>query len=132
MSIKMEKNERETWIGKSKMCLCEDNVVSIVIIGEVDDKTALGFRETGLELAGMLEGNWKVLIDLNKAGKMSPAARKIVQELSRHEKVWKVAAFGLNPVARIVAAFGMGADSKEKHFRFFKTKEEALEWLKKD
>ena len=45
------------------------------------------------------------------------------------EKLVKIAIFGLNPVARVIASFIMGV-AKKKDQRFFKTKEEALAWLK--
>ncbi len=41
----------------------------------------------------------------------------------------KVALFGLHPVARVVASFFMGA-TKKKDMRFYKTRGEALAWLK--
>ena len=70
-----------------------------------------------------------VFIDLNKAGKGSPEARKIWKKLTENEKTGRVAFFGLHPVARVLASFTMGV-SKNKDMRFFKTREEALEWLK--
>ena len=48
----------------------------------------------------------------------------------RHKKLYMVAAFGLHPVARIVATFGMGAEVTRGRYRFFKTEEQALTWLK--
>ena len=46
-----------------------------------------------------------------------------------NEKIGKVALFGLHPVARVIAAFIMGI-TRKKDMRFFKSKEEALAWLK--
>jgi len=46
-----------------------------------------------------------------------------------HERTGKVALFGLNPVARVIASFVMGV-TRKKDMRFFKTREEALAWLR--
>ena len=70
-----------------------------------------------------------MLIDITKAKKQSPEARMTWKELSEHEKIEKIALFGLHPVARVLASFIIG-QSKKKDMRFFKTKEEALAWLK--
>ena len=69
-----------------------------------------------------------ILIDLNKAGRQSPAARNIWKELSEDEKSGKIALFGMNPVARVVASFITGITMK-KDMKFFKTEQEAKEWL---
>jgi hypothetical protein len=47
------------------------------------------------------------------------------------EKVFKgkMAYFGMHPVARVIASFMMGVTRKQ-NMRFFKTREEALAWLK--
>ena len=45
------------------------------------------------------------------------------------EKIGKIAMFGMHPVARVVASFVMGVTNKED-MRFFKSKEDALLWLK--
>ena len=76
-----------------------------------------------------VEGKVNTLIDLNKAGKTSTAARKKQKEISEHEKVGKVALFGLGPVAKVIASFFMGISMK-KDMQFFKTREEASEWPK--
>ena len=51
------------------------------------------------------------------------------QEAFEDEKIGKVALFGLHPVARVIASFVMGVTKKED-MRFFRTKEEALAWIK--
>lgn len=65
---------------------------------------------------------------LNKAGKSSPEARLIWQQISGLEKTNKVAKYGLNPVARVLASFVIGVYHKS-NMRFFSTKEEAMTWL---
>jgi hypothetical protein len=51
------------------------------------------------------------------------------KEIIENERTDRIAIFGLHPVARVIASFIMGV-TKKKEMRFFKTKEEALRWLK--
>ena len=67
--------------------------------------------------------------DINKAGKPSPEARKIAKKRMEDEGIGKVAITGMNPVARVIASFIMGALTKAD-MQFFKIKDEALTWLK--
>ena len=123
-------SEREIWVGENRFYLGEDNIICITMGPEyTDEKIALVCKEVSLRIFNMVEGKVNELIDLNKAGKQSSEARKIGREMFEHEKVGKVALFGMHPVARVIASFVMGV-SKNKDMRFFKTKEEALAWLK--
>ena len=45
------------------------------------------------------------------------------------EGIGKVALVGMNPVVRVIASFIIGTTKKEG-FRFFKSNDEALAWLK--
>jgi len=125
----MEDKNREIMIEKSRLYLEKDNIIYVTAVGKVDFERARQYQEAIFTLANMAKGNVKALIDLDKAEKQSPEARKILQELVEYKKVEKLALFGIHPVARILASFGVGA-SKRKDVRFFKTKEEALSWLK--
>ena len=122
-------SEREIWLGENRLHLGEDNILDIINVGEIDEKTAIAMEEAVLKLMNMVEGKVHTLTDLNKAGKTTPKARKIFQELAEHEKQGKNAFFGMHPVARVLASFFMGP-SKKKDMRFFKSKDEALVWLK--
>ena len=121
--------EREIHIGKSWYYLGEGDMIHAIMVGEVDEKTAHRHSEAGLKILSMIEGPVNVLIDINKQGKLSPEARRAFKELAENEKAGKVAIFGLHPVARVLASFFMGT-TKKRDIRFFKTKEEALAWLK--
>ena len=123
-------SEREIWVGENRLYLDEDNVLCIINVGEIDEKIAIEIKEAVLKLMNMVEGKVHTLTDLNKAGKSTSQARKVFQELAEHEKQGKNAFYGMHPVARVLASFFMGI-SKKKDIRFFKTKEEALTWLKK-
>ena len=125
----MEEKDREIWIGENSLYLDEDNIIRITIVGELDEETQIGINEAGYKLMNTAEGKVNALVDLNKAGKVSPEARKRQKEISEYEKTVKVALFGLHPVARVIASFFMGI-SRNKDMRFFKTEKEALAWLR--
>ncbi|MCX6233314.1 MAG: STAS/SEC14 domain-containing protein [Bacteroidetes bacterium] len=122
-------SEREFWVGESRWYLGEDDMLYFTDVGECDEEKVIACKKVYLKFINMVEGKVSLLVDVNKAGKQSPEARKIWKELSEHEKTAKIALFGLHPVARVIASFVMGI-SKNKDMRFFKTKEEALAWLK--
>jgi len=124
-----EVSEREIWVGENRLYLGEDNIIYFTAVGDHTEKMAIKISEAIMKLGDMGEGKISVLIDLNKAGKPSSEARKIFREGDKHEKAGKTALFGLHPVAMVLASFFIGL-SKEKDMRFFKTKEEALKWLK--
>ncbi len=125
----MEIKDREIYIGENRMYLDEDNIFNVIIVGEIDGKTANAMKYAGLRLKSMYRGKAKALVDLNRAGKHTPEARKIWKESSELEIADKIAYFGLHPVAKVLASFVMGVSSK-KDMKFFKTRKEALAWLK--
>jgi len=122
-------SEREIWVGESRFCLGEDDILYETIVGKQDEKTVIAALEYHNKFKNMVEGKMKMLLDINKAGQVSSGARKIGKETFEDEKVGKVAFVGLHPVARVIASFVMGV-TRKKDMRFFKTKEEALAWLK--
>lgn len=117
------------WIGESSVYLGDDNIIYATPIGDIDEKTAIEFVDNILKFADMVDGKVNSLIGLDKAGKPSIKARKIGEDALKHEKVGKLAFYGLHPVSKMLASFAMGI-IKKKDMRFFKTKEEALAWLK--
>ena len=121
--------EREIWIEKNRFYLGEDNIFYMTIVHEQDEGIALAMRDTFFTLLRMVEGKVNIFTDSNKGGKASPEARRIFKEMMENEKVGKIAIFGLHPVSRMLASFIMGVIKKED-MCFFKTKEEALAWLK--
>lgn len=126
----MKEKNREIRIGESRYYLGEDNIIHAVEVGVMDDKKAMAIKEAYLNVLDIAKGKIYILVDLNKAKKPSAKARKILNEINENERVDKVAHFGMHPVARVMASFLMGF-SKKKEIRFFKTKEQALKWLKK-
>ena len=125
----MKEEYREIWVGESRFYLGEDNICYITVVGEVDEEIAIAIKEVDLKFKNMIEEKLNILADLNKAGLQSSEARKVWKKMTEHEKSGKIAMFGMHSVARVLASFIVGV-SKNKDMRFFKTKEEALEWLK--
>jgi len=121
----MEKKEREIYVGKNRFYLGEDNIIYITIVTNTDEGMAVKAKEAVLYFFSIVEGKLKSLIDLNKAGKPSSVARKIIKEIFENEKNGKIAMFGIHPVAKVMASFVMGITQK-RDMRFFKTKGEAL------
>ncbi|MGD2089130.1 MAG: STAS/SEC14 domain-containing protein [Candidatus Aminicenantes bacterium] len=125
----MKEKDGEIRIGESRYYLGEDNIVYVTEVGEIDDQKAMAIKDAFLKFLAASKGKLNILVDLNKAKKPSVRARKIFSEITENKSVDKVAHFGVHPVARVMASFIMGV-SKKKELRFFKTKEEALAWLK--
>jgi hypothetical protein len=124
-----EVSEREILVGKNKLYFGEDNILYITVLGDVNDEISMKIKEVSDKFTAMVEGKLNLLVDLNKTGIPSADARKKGLEGFEGEKIGKIAFFGLHPVARVIASFIMGITKKED-IRFFKTREEALAWLK--
>lgn len=101
----MQDNIRELRVKNNRIYLREDNILYLIICGKVDENIESEIEEACLTLANMVEGKVNTLVDLNKAGKTTPEARKKQKESSKHEKTGKVALFGQHPVARVLASF---------------------------
>ena len=125
----MEDKDREILVGGNTFYLGEDNILYVTIVGEQDEKTPIALKGAIDKMKNIVEGRVDVLMDLNKSGKPSARGRKAGQEVLEDERIGKVAFFGLHPVARVIASFITGAVIK-KDIHFFKTKEDALAWLK--
>ena len=125
----MEENEREIWVGKNRIYLGEDNILYYINVREIDEKIAIESCEAMLKLRNMGEGEVHFFIDLNKGGKTTGEARKRLKEFTEKHVHGKLAFFGQHPVGRVLSSFFIGI-TKKKNMRFFKTKEEALAWLK--
>lgn len=125
----MKEKNGEIRIGENRLYLSDDNIIYFTNVGEHDKKTAAACKEAIIELFNKVDGKVHGLIDLNKAGKQSPEARKMWSEISEMEQTGKVAVWGMHPVAKVIASFVMGI-SGNKDMRFFNTEEKALQWLK--
>ena len=125
----IDEKEREIWIEESRFYLDKDNILYESVVGEIDKKKAIAMEEASIKLRKMVPGKVNVLVDINQAKKPTPEARNFARRRLEGTKTGKVAIFGMHPVARVIAAFVMSITKKED-MRFFKSKEEALIWLK--
>lgn len=123
-----QKGENEFWIGGNKILLSGQNTIHVKVVGEQTDELAHLEKELHLRQFKLVEGKINFLIDVNRSGKNSPKARLTWNELSQHDKTNKVAVFGQNPVARLIASFVIGFSTRNNQ-RFFTTEEEARAWL---
>ena len=122
-------SEREIWVGENIFYLGEDNILYETIVGESDDEMGNALEEATNILKKRAGGTVDILVDANKAGKPSHKTRERAKRSFEAEGIRKVALFGMNPVGRVITSFVMGI-TKKNDMRLFKTKEEALMWLK--
>ena len=122
--------DTEYIVGENRLSLIEGNIVYVISQGEQTEEIALIYVSIIEDILSSLEGKISYLIDVNKCGKNAPEARETWKMLSASDRTHKVATFGLNPVARVIASFVIGS-YKKGNLLFFKTKEEAMKWLLK-
>ena len=122
-------SDNEFQIGENIIQVRNDNILYIEAVGEQTDEFADVIRTQYKRIYSLFPGKVKQLVNLNKSGKSSPAAREMYREMGKDELTEKVAVYGAHPVARVLAAFVIGV-SGIKNTRFFYTKEDALAWLR--
>lgn len=120
--------DTEIWIGTNRLYVDDDNILHVTSVGDIDEKVTAAIEKLYRELMEVMV-NVRMLIDLNQAGKACPAARKLFAQMAKDKKIKKVASFGLHPVARVVATFGMGVVYRRGFAKFFTTEQDALKWL---
>ncbi len=122
---------KEYWVGKNRMYLKDDGIIYIDADGDIDKDLALKQIEIALQIHRVIQKKINLFIDLSNAGKQSPEARVLWREINQRAEINKIAYYGLNFISRIVASFIMGK-LKKSNIRFFKSKSEAVQWLKED
>lgn len=121
-------SEKEYLVGNNKTSLIDPNIIFVVANGDQTDELANRQSEINHTLINLVEGEINYLIDLNNCGKNSSGARAKWFELAEEENTKKVAIYGMHPVARVLAAFVMKV-SKKRNQQFFRTRDEAFQWL---
>jgi hypothetical protein len=122
-------SDNEFRIGANTVKFYNSNTIYVIAVGEQTTEMAKAHKILYQQLFKSAGTKLNYLIDLNKAGKNSSEARHIWKEISEDGRVDKVAAFGLHPVAKVLASFVMGI-SQKKNIQFFFTEKEAIKWLK--
>ncbi|MGQ8338901.1 DUF7793 family protein [Sunxiuqinia sp. A32] len=128
LSIQKTKKQ-ELVVGNNIVSVMPGNIIHVIAIGEQTTAIAIAQDKLNRQLAKSFTGSVNYLIDLNRARKNSPEARKLWKKVVEDETTHKVALYGIHPVARVLAQFVM-VISKGGNIRFFKTKEEGLMWIK--
>lgn len=121
-------NDREVWVDKNRIFLRAGNIFHVIVEGPQSIDQANASLAVYKKISNLVKGKLNHLIDLNKAGKSSPEARKIWKEMSENDNTNKVAVIGIHPVARVLASFVLSVIQKG-NTRFFQTEEEGLKWL---
>jgi hypothetical protein len=125
----MENSERaEFRVEGDTLRVRDDSLIHVVATGIQTLEMALRLKEICLQVSSGMEEKCNYLIDLNNCGKNEPGVRKIWKELSEHNNTKKVATFGMNPVAQVIANFVIGTH-KGNNLRFFKSEKDAVNWL---
>ncbi|WP_167615425.1 STAS/SEC14 domain-containing protein [Maribellus sediminis] len=115
--------------GSNTYTICEGNIIHIVTRGSFDTELALEIKDFCLSQARKMDGKCNYVVDLTNCGKNDPAAREVWKEISSDASTNRVATFGMNPVARVIANFVIGTYGGA-NMRFFKTGKEAIAWIK--
>jgi hypothetical protein len=119
----------ETGLGNSKFYLGDENIIYFDIGDDFNEDSVFKMRNVFNELLEMNNGITNMYIEGINNGKPSLTVRKTFIEMTEHEQLGKVAILGNNPVVRVIASFIIGV-SRNRNMRIFKTKDEALDWLK--
>ncbi len=124
---------REIRAGENRFHIGEDDIMYVELagefVGEYDLQEMLALKNSFLKLLRLAEGKVNVLVDNSSSKKPSKEGRKILAEMIDDKQCGKIAVLGLNPVSRVIASFVFGA-AKKKDVHIFKTKDDALAWLK--
>jgi len=112
----------------------ENDVLFLKVLGAMDDET---LRELLPRYQKLLEGKPRryVLVDMSESAQfdtsiMTKEMRDTYKVMINQMEAEKSAIFGITPALRMVAKIALAVTSKSDITRFFKTKEEALAWLK--
>jgi len=124
----MQQPNNEIWIRDKIKLVLEGNILYITVIGGIDAEVANETKIQHRKITENVKGQLNMMVDMNKSGKDSPEASNVWKDLCE-EKDSYIAAYGLNPVSKVLASFFI-AMTGNKRIRFFSTKEQGLEWLK--
>jgi hypothetical protein len=123
----MEEIEREVWVGDNRFYLGHDNILYITANVNFTGKIIDDAKEASCRLMKYVDGKVNVLTDLQESVRLSGEIRR--NEYLENERLDRIAYFGLHPVSWLLAIIINGIKRK-KNTRFFRTREEAITWLK--
>ncbi len=53
----MKEEDREIWVGGTRLYLGEDNIIYVTLIGETDEKTSMAMKEVSVDCSLFYHGN---------------------------------------------------------------------------
>ena len=112
----------------------EKNIIHFLIADEVNPGDAKYLKDKGVShidtiLAEYPQKKVLVIIDIQKASIFSSQARKSWAEFLQNTNIHRTAIFGGNVIVKTIASFIIGA-SQMKNVQYFRTKQDALHWLR--
>lgn len=107
----------------------EEHILHITTVGGINEDIAFKAKDLIIDVLKNRSYCVNILADLNKIGQDSPQANKIWKELGALNNTGKIAFTGLHLVAQLFATFLM-ARHRKKHMKFFRDKNDALNWLR--
>ncbi len=122
-------SENEYFFGTDKVTHIGNSILVVETQGDQTPELVDLIKNNYHEFFNLFGGKVKLLVDLDHIGKNPPVARRLWTEVARDPLTTKLAVYGMHPVARVLASFIMGTTHISK-YRFFESKEEALNWLK--
>ncbi len=125
----MGKQDREIKIGENTLYLGEDNILRETFVGRPDEATAKEIEEAANTLRDMVDGKLDTLINIEKIEMVTPKIIEFAVAQLTEARIGRVAVFGKNPMATILAAPTIAA-ARKSDLAYFKTEEEAMRWLK--
>ena len=117
-------------IDKFRISIIESNIIYIAEQIDITDESGAECSRQVIEKAKKLKNDKFLLIDLTDSEMPPPKARKAYKKMVQVGKFKKIAIFGAITSLRVMAKFITRAGGLS-NLDFFKTKEEALVWLKK-
>lgn len=121
--------EREIMVGKNRIYLDDDSIIHFINVGDIDEKDALEAAKAMGKLNGLAGGKANFLIDLNRGGKLTSEAKKILKDFSENTIKGKLGFWGLSALPKLLASIFMTV-TKKSDMSFFETREQAVAWLK--
>ena len=107
----------------------DDNIIFISAIGPVTEEIAKAGESSVVKFSAKNNCKTNILVDLTDAGQPEAKAIRIYLRVAEMDTVGNIAMFGSHPVARVLGSLMVNIGRK-KNFKFFKTQEEAMIWLK--
>lgn len=122
-----EKEKNKVWLG-------DDGVIYLEVVTSTNEEEIFEILKNAEEIIARLPRKAKIMIDIQTSSiihssKFRKECGERIRELYDKQGFEKAAIFCINIVLRTIASFIIIA-SGVKNIKIFKTKEQALKWLK--